>query len=294
MRQVYDDRDWLYEEYIVKNKSQREIAKEVDVSPSVIFRRLSKFGIKKPKENIRYRYKEPAKKIEVSCSCCGEKTIKAESYITSRKSKGSSNFYCDQTCFGIAHSENMSGENHPNYGKKGKVVPNDYRTKEQMSEHAKAAWRRHRKTGIHEERIRKLHQGHKKFFETEEGRELRRRQGYLSRKSQRGKESSIERKMREELIKRGIEFEQEYPFLQRYHIDFYIPKYRIAIECDGDYWHNIPKVIEKDKRKNKDIESHGISLYRFWESEINEDVAACVDVVMAEINEDVTEETVTA
>jgi hypothetical protein len=28
-----------------------------------------------------------------------------------------------------------------------------------------------------------------------------------------------------------------------------------------------------------------LSLYRFWESEINEDVGACVDIVMVEINE---------
>ena len=68
-------------------------------------------------------------------------------------------------------------------------------------------------------------------------------------------------------------------------VDFFLPRHNIIIECDGEYWHTLPEVVSRDKRKNAYINSRGYSLYRFWESEINESVEACVDIVVAEIND---------
>lgn len=96
--------------------------------------------------------------------------------------------------------------------------------------------------------------------------------------------TSIEIKMAEELKSRDIKYEEQYR-VGIFTADFYLPEYDIIIECDGDYWHNLPEVKTRDKSKNAYIKACGYSLYRFWEHEINTDVGACVDVVLAEINE---------
>ena len=97
--------------------------------------------------------------------------------------------------------------------------------------------------------------------------------------------TSIEVLMADELSRRGIKYEEQYDLGGKFRLDFLLPEYGIVIECDGDYWHNLPEVKRRDRRKNAYIKACGYSLYRFWESEINTDVEACVDIILAEINE---------
>lgn len=105
--------------------------------------------------------------------------------------------------------------------------------------------------------------------------------GLLSQLS--GKETSIERKMREELDRRGVKYLTQQP-MSKFVVDFLLPDHRIVIECDGDYWHSRPDIAKRDKIKNQVVRQGGYSLYRFLGSEINKNVSECVDVVMAEVN----------
>lgn len=70
--------------------------------------------------------------------------------------------------------------------------------------------------------------------------------------------------------------------------DFVIPGMRIAIFCDGEFWHGkdwnvrkndhksncefwhskIERNIERDRKVNKVLESRGWKVFRFWETEI--------------------------
>jgi very-short-patch-repair endonuclease len=66
--------------------------------------------------------------------------------------------------------------------------------------------------------------------------------------------------------------------------DFYLPEYNVLLETDGDYWHCNPKTqgkpkyanqkrtIRNDKKKNKLCEQSGITLIRYWESDINKNL----------------------
>jgi very-short-patch-repair endonuclease len=66
--------------------------------------------------------------------------------------------------------------------------------------------------------------------------------------------------------------------------DFYLPKYNILIEVDGDFWHCNPEVyqkpicktqeisLENDKLKNKWAQDNGYKLLRFWENDINNNI----------------------
>lgn len=57
----------------------------------------------------------------------------------------------------------------------------------------------------------------------------------------------------------------------KYAIDIYVPSRKIAIEYDGEYWHNLNKAQERDNLKEKRINELGITLYRIVEnSEINQ------------------------
>jgi very-short-patch-repair endonuclease len=97
------------------------------------------------------------------------------------------------------------------------------------------------------------------------------------------KDTSIELKIETELQRRNINYQKQVPLCKIAIVDFYLPEYRIVIQCDGDYWHNLPGVKEKDERQDKVLIFNGFNIYRFWEHEINESVKKCIDIVLRKI-----------
>lgn len=99
------------------------------------------------------------------------------------------------------------------------------------------------------------------------------------------KDTSIEIKIENELIKRGIYYQKQVPLCKVARVDFYLPEYRIVIQADGCYWHNCPihgrgeikNCSEKDKCQDSVLTFNGFNVYRFWEHEINESVESCID-----------------
>jgi G:T-mismatch repair DNA endonuclease (very short patch repair protein) len=68
------------------------------------------------------------------------------------------------------------------------------------------------------------------------------------------------------LDKLGINYVFQYPIL-RYDVDFAIPELKIAIECDGEYWHQDKK---RDKERQSKIEKEGWFVLRYSETKINQ------------------------
>lgn len=99
-----------------------------------------------------------------------------------------------------------------------------------------------------------------------------------------GKRSSIEIKLEVAMNDANIPFEPQFK-LGRWICDFGIPSHNIIIECDGVYWHNLPKQKEKDARKNKDVHKKGWKILRFWENEINDDIEKCIERIINLLNE---------
>lgn len=48
-------------------------------------------------------------------------------------------------------------------------------------------------------------------------------------------------------------------------IDVYIPSLNIGFEYDGDYWHSLPDMIQRDKEKDLACKNKGIKLFRVKE-----------------------------
>lgn len=98
------------------------------------------------------------------------------------------------------------------------------------------------------------------------------------------KETKIEILVEEELKRRGIVYQKQVPLCKYTIVDFYLPEYRIVIQCDGCYWHSCPEHNpngkgnpEKETRQNAVLTFNGFNVYRFWEHDINTDVAKCLD-----------------
>lgn len=48
-------------------------------------------------------------------------------------------------------------------------------------------------------------------------------------------------------------------------LDIWFPELKLGIEYDGDFWHNLPDMIERDKLKDRLCKEHGILLIRVKE-----------------------------
>ncbi len=114
----------------------------------------------------------------------------------------------------------------------------------------------------------------------------------------RGKNTSIEMKIRKELHKRGIRYRCNSKYIFG-HPDISMKKYKVAIFCDSEFWHGynfdenkskihkneaywikkIERNIERDKEVNEYLLSHSYTVIRFWGNEINKDPAICVDKI---------------
>jgi len=84
------------------------------------------------------------------------------------------------------------------------------------------------------------------------------------------------------LERRRIPFMRQQPIDGLWVVDALIPGAKIVIECDRDYWHTLPELRERDKRKDKYLRARQYHVLRFRESELKTSVEACVDKVEEE------------
>lgn len=95
-------------------------------------------------------------------------------------------------------------------------------------------------------------------------------------KSWRKKDTLIERIIEAELKTRGILFEKQYQIFSTI-TDFFVPKYNLAIYCDGIYWHSLPKVKERDKKYTQLLEKNGYWVVRLVGTDIRKNSSKCID-----------------
>ncbi len=67
-----------------------------------------------------------------------------------------------------------------------------------------------------------------------------------------------------------VSFRRQHP-LGRYFIDFYCPPLRLAIEVDGGQ-HNSARVAAQDKRRVLWLKTQGVTVLRFWNNEVLENI----------------------
>lgn len=95
-------------------------------------------------------------------------------------------------------------------------------------------------------------------------------------------ESPIERRLYNRLWVEGFKMRTQEP-CGRYKIDIAIPKYMIAIECDGHEWHSTPTQKEHDRKKDRFLRKSGWTVIRFTGKRIVNRLDSCVERVYKEI-----------
>ena len=100
-------------------------------------------------------------------------------------------------------------------------------------------------------------------------------------KKKESKGTSIE-KIVENILKRlDVEYYKNFKvILYPKELDFFIPDYGLAIECNGPWWHNEKnKSIEYHYNKFKECEEKGIHLLTLWENDIEEYRSKIADII---------------
>ena len=115
-----------------------------------------------------------------------------------------------------------------------------------------------------------------------------------------GKDTKIEVLLRKALWHEGVRYRKSYRIFDC-RPDIVITKYRIAIFCDGTFWHGknfhehqikhnteywdnkIKRNMERDLENTIMLRDNGWIVLRFWENEILNDLDACVKTILKSI-----------
>ncbi len=77
---------------------------------------------------------------------------------------------------------------------------------------------------------------------------------------------------------RGYKFRRQYS-IDRFVVDFYCPKLKLAIEIDGDS-HFVEGADMADKERQTIIESFGVTFLRFTNKEIHENISGVLEKII--------------
>lgn len=117
-------------------------------------------------------------------------------------------------------------------------------------------------------------------------------------KAVKNENSEIELRLRRELWNRGLRYQKNVKSIFG-KPDIIFKSKKIAVFCDGDFWHGynwevrkkdfkthqefwIPKIernMQRDCEVNEYLQSLGWKVLRFWGSEIKKDVCRCADII---------------
>lgn len=113
----------------------------------------------------------------------------------------------------------------------------------------------------------------------------------------RSKDTSIEIKLRTALWAEGIRYRKNVKTLPG-KPDIAVTKYKIAVFCDSSFWHGrdvaarkpvgtnreyweekIRRNMKRDEEVNKELRTLGWTVLRFWDVEIEKNLAECVKAI---------------
>jgi len=159
----------------------------------------------------------------------------------------------------------------------GEKISNNLERNKKISEYRKG-----RKRPQHV--LDSLDKGMREYWGKEENREKQRKKRIKYLKDyQYNNKTILESRFGDLLESIGVDFIFQYTICG-FNFDYYLPKYDLVIEVDGDFYHCNPikypngpiyetqkTTIKNDDKKNKICESsNGVTLLRFWETDIND------------------------
>lgn len=102
---------------------------------------------------------------------------------------------------------------------------------------------------------------------------------------ERNKETSIETIIKQLLDKHNLNYIQHTrDIIHPREVDFYLPEYKIAIECNGMFWHSGQEGKNLALLKYKLAEQNNITLLTFWEDDIKNKIIAIENILLSKLN----------
>lgn len=208
-------------------------------------------------------------KIKVNCEICSK-----EFDVFKSKYENQDNFLCSRECYKKHRSLNYNGEKLYNYQSKFIKCDNDDCNKLIKTSNYYLGNNKHQFCS----------QSCYWIFKSKHYREYY----YVPQLFEERKETTPEKMVREYLDKNNIKYIQEYN-IDKYYVDFYIPKKNLIIEVFGDYWHVNPKIYGNEEGKRKlhknqigkreqdeirlnYLKSKGYVVHIIWEYDVYEDL----------------------
>jgi very-short-patch-repair endonuclease len=231
----------------------------------------------------------PYQPITLSPDQIIDKILKPDICLSCNK-KIISGKFCNSKCYGIWRSKNLSGINHPLHGTHRSVI-----TKNKLSITRKllglATGTNNPSYGIDksgsnnpnwkggcitinclvcgkERTIKQANKNRSKFCS-------RKCLGIWSVLHQKKKDTSIELAIERELKSQSIPYIKQCPIDGIAIVDFLLPN-KTIIQCDGDYWHSLAKVKNRDYTQDCMFLSKDYRVFRFTETEINKSAYNCI------------------
>ena len=120
-------------------------------------------------------------------------------------------------------------------------------------------------------------------------------------KSIKGSDTGIEVRLRKALWHKGSRYRKNFKGFDC-HPDIVITKYKIAVFCDGNFWHGkelqkrpikhnssywnekIRRNVERDLENTIELRDNGWIVLRFWEDDIQNNLPNCIDDVLRYIS----------
>lgn len=203
--------------------------------------------------------------VSIKCNCCKKRfEVQEQSYHKKRL------YFCKSCCFSgsknpmFGKGHLISGENNGNFGglsedHKNNISISKTGTKLKLSDEL-----RKKKRIIGGNNLKKWMKENPEIH-----RESSRKGGVNSLKLQSdyGRVSSIEQKTMDWLKENNIDYEFQFPLNNTFLYDFRVKN--ILIEVNGNWFHNLPQQIEKDKNKKFLAENNGYKVIYIWEDEVN-------------------------
>ena len=172
----------------------------------------------------------------------------------------------------LAKKGKYFGKNNPMYGKKRPDL-SEYNRSE---EHKEIVSRTQRGKIVSQKTRKVMSESRKKTHNTPETKAKlrlnRMRQVFPKRMT------SIEIKTKEFLDNLKIRYVMNKPIIGITQPDFFIEP-NICIYCDGDYWHSLPKAIERDKRINERLRFNNYKVIRLREKNREIDLTKLEDSI---------------
>ena len=100
--------------------------------------------------------------------------------------------------------------------------------------------------------------------------------------------TNIEQIMYDALAGAKIIFSFQHPVRGKYgyNLDFFLPEYNLAIECDGEHYHSSTKAKTHDRKRDWFLlRVRGIKTLRFKGKEIMGDIDSCLTKIKQEVKQ---------